>query len=186
MAVLGGVDLRRLHLAELRRRVGLVTQEVQLFHAPLRDNLTLFDPTIADERAVAVLEELGLGPWYRKLPLGLDTELTAAGGLSAGEGQLLAFARVFLRDPGLVILDEAASRLDPATERLVASATDRLLLNRTGIIIAHRLATIRRADSVLILDGGRVVERGAYAALSQDAHSRLSHLLQTGLEVAFA
>ncbi|HEY8741457.1 MAG TPA: ABC transporter ATP-binding protein, partial [Chloroflexota bacterium] len=144
---LGGVDLRRLHLAELRRRVGLVTQEVQLFHAPLRDNLTLFDPTIADSRAVAVLEELGLGPWYRKLPLGLDTELTAGGGLSAGEGQLLAFARVFLRDPGLVILDEASSRLDPATERLVAIATDRLLRNRTGIIIAHRLATIRRADS---------------------------------------
>jgi ATP-binding cassette, subfamily B, bacterial len=183
---LGGLDLRRLHLAELRRRVGLVTQEVQLFHATLRDNLTLFDPHIADRDVVAVLEEVGLGRWFAKLPRGLDSELTAAGGLSAGEGQLLAFARVFLRDPGLIILDEASSRLDPATERLVAGATDRLLMNRTGIIIAHRLATIRRADVVLILEGGRVAEYGAYAALAQDRHSRLSHLLQTGLEVAYA
>jgi ATP-binding cassette subfamily B protein len=183
---LGGVDVRQLRLAELRRRVGLVTQEVQLFHAPLRDNLTLFDPTIADSRVIAVLEQLGLGLWYRKLPLGLDTELTAGGGLSAGEGQLLAFARVFLRDPGLVILDEASSRLDPATERLVAVATDRLFVQRSGIIIAHRLATIRRVDAVLILEGGRIVEHGAYAALAHDPQSRLSHLLQTGLEVAFA
>lgn len=183
---LGGIDLRDLHLAELRRRVGLVTQEVQLFHAPLRDNLTLFDPTIVDSRVVTVLEELGLGPWFRKLPLGLDTELTAGGGLSAGEGQLLAFARVFLRDPGLVILDEASSRLDPATERLVARATYRLFAQRSGIIIAHRLATIQRADAVLILEGGRIVEYGAYATLVQDRHSRLSHLLQTGLEVAYA
>lgn len=183
---LGGVDLRRLHLADLRRRIGLVTQEVQLFHAPLRDNLTLFNPTVRDDRVVAVLDELGLGAWYRTLPNGLDTELIAGGGLSAGEGQLLAFARVFLRDPGLVILDEASSRLDPATERLVAQATDRLLQRRTGLIIAHRLATIRRADIVLILDGGRVAEYGAYAALAADPHSRLSHLLQTGLEVAYA
>lgn len=183
---LSGTNLRRLHLAELRRRVGLVTQEVQLFHAPLRDNLTLFDPTISDCRLLAVLDELGLGAWCRRLPQGLDTELTAGGGLSAGEGQLLAFARVFLREPGLVILDEASSHLDPATERLVSLATDRLFTRRTGIIIAHHLATIRRVDAVLILEGGRIVEYGAYASLSRDPQSRLSRLLRTGLEVVNA
>jgi len=87
---------------------------VQLFRASLRDNLSLFDPDIPDARIVAALEDLGLGPWLRGLPAGLDAELAGGEGLSAGEAQLLAFARVFLRDPGLVILDEASSRLDPA------------------------------------------------------------------------
>ena len=137
-----------LRFDSLRGRVGMVTQDVQLFQATIRDNLTLFDPSIADARILAVLEELGLLPWFRSLPDGLDTMLAGGGGLSAGEAQLLAFTRVFLRDPGLVILDEASSRLDPATERLIERAIDRLLAERTGIIIAHRLATVhaRRRD----------------------------------------
>ena len=125
---LGGVDLREPPAAVLRARIGVVTQDVQLFHASVRDNVTFFDRSIADERIVALLDELGLGPWRRGLPDGLDTRLApGGGGLSAGEAQLLAFARVFLKDPGLVILDEASSRLDPATERLLERALDRLL-----------------------------------------------------------
>ena len=125
-----------------------------------------------------------MGPWYRKLPLGLDTPLTAGGGLSAGEGQLLAFARVFLRDPGLVILDEASSRLDPATERLIERAVDRLLAGRTGIIIAHRLSTIERVDDVMILEDGRILEYGPRLELLARADSRFAHLLQaSGAEV---
>ena len=120
----------------------MVTQDVQLFHATVRDNLTFFDPSIPDERILAVLEDLELLPWYQSLANGLDTVLAGSGGLSAGEAQVLAFTRVFLRNPGLVILDEASSRLDPATERLIERAVDRLLADRTGIIIAHRLATV--------------------------------------------
>jgi ATP-binding cassette, subfamily B, bacterial len=146
----------------------------------VRENLTFFDDAIDDDRIVAVLEDLGLGAWFRALPAGLDTLLTGSGGLSAGEGQLLAFARVFLRDPGVVILDEASSRLDPATERLIERAVDKLLLGRTGIIIAHRLSTVERADEVLILDDGRVQEAGPRLHLLADPGSRFSHLLRAG------
>ncbi|HWE63669.1 MAG TPA: ABC transporter ATP-binding protein [Chloroflexota bacterium] len=181
--VLGDVDLRATPLAGLRRHIGMVTQEVQLFRATVRDNLTFFDPNIDDERIMAALAELGLDGWCRALPQGLDTMLGAGGsGLSAGEAQLLAFARVFLKDPGLVILDEASSRLDPATERLIERAVDRLLAGRTGIIIAHRLRTIERVDTVMILEDGRIREQGARTALAADPRSRLAHLLRTGLE----
>jgi len=184
---LGGVDIRGVSPADVRERVGMVTQEVQLFAASVRDNLTFFNREIPDERVVEALERLELGAWYRALPQGLDTPLSSGGtGLSAGEGQLLAFARVFLRDPGLVILDEASSRLDPATERRIERAVDVLLQGRTGIVVAHRLATVRRADRVLVLEGGRVAELGSRAELEADTESRYAGLLRTGLEVAFA
>jgi ABC-type multidrug transport system fused ATPase/permease subunit len=183
---LGGVGLPDTPLDELRRRVGIVTQDVQLFRASLRDNLSLFDQSIPDERIQAALEELGLGPWLRALPAGLDTELAGGEGLSAGEAQLLAFARVFLRDPGLVILDEASSRLDPATERLIEQAVGRLLHSRTAIIIAHRLATVQRADTILILDDGAVAECGPRADLMGDETSRFSELLRVGMEEVLA
>ncbi|MEP7356379.1 MAG: ABC transporter ATP-binding protein [Anaerolineales bacterium] len=179
----GGVDVREARLDALRRRIGVVTQDVQLFRATVRDNLTFFDPAVADDRILAVIDELGLGPWYRALPAGLDTQLEGgSAGLSAGQAQLLAFTRVFLKDPGLVILDEASSRLDPATEQLIEHAVDRLLVGRTGLIIAHRLDTVHRADHILILEGGQISEYGAYQALRQDPASRFYRLLQTGLE----
>ncbi len=185
--LLGHVDLRSAGLAELRRRVGIVTQEVQLFHATIRDNLTFFDATIPDERILAAIDTLGLTPWFRALPGGLDTVLVAgSAGLSAGEAQLLAFTRIFLRDPGLVILDEASSRLDPATEQLIERAVDKLLQGRTGIVIAHRLHTVFRADEILILDQGQVVEHGERERLIADGGSRFSTLLRTGLEEALA
>ncbi len=180
---LGGVDLREATVAGVRARVGFVTQDVQLFAGTVRDNLTFFSRDISDEQLLAVLEQLGLGPWLQALPQGLDTPLeSGGGGLSAGEAQLLAMARVFLADPGLVILDEASSRLDPATEALVERAVDRLLEGRTGIIIAHRLATVERADTILILEDGRAVEHGPRAELAADPDSRFSRLLRAGLE----
>ena len=180
---LNGTDLRRLPLSELRGRIGLVTQEVQLFGATLRENLTLFDPALGDEDLLRALRELRLEDWLARLPHGLDTRLQAGGqGLSAGEAQLLAFTRVFLKQPGLVILDEASSRLDPITEALVERAVTRLFQGRTGIIIAHRLPTVQRADQLLILEGGRVIEWGERRALAADPASRFAHLLQTGLE----
>jgi ABC-type multidrug transport system fused ATPase/permease subunit len=176
---LGGVDLRAVRIAALRARIGLVTQEVQLFNASVRDNLTLFDDGVADERLSVVLEALGLSGWLRELPCGLDTMLGAGGvGLSAGQAQLLACARIFLRDPDVVILDEASSRLDPATERLVHAALGRLLAGRTGIVVAHRLATIAYADDILVLEDGRVREHGPRAELAADPGSRFAALLR--------
>ena len=179
---LGDTDLRDTRLVEVRQRIGLVTQEVQLFHATVRDNLTFFDPSIPDDRIVAVLDEVGLMRWYRSLPAGLATELASGGsGLSAGEAQLLAFARVFLKDPGVVVLDEASSRLDPATERLIERAVGQLLRNRTAIIIAHRLATVERADEIALLEAGHIVEQGARIALAREPTSRFSQLRRIGL-----
>jgi ATP-binding cassette, subfamily B, bacterial len=178
---LGGVPLRDTGLDSIRQQVGMVTQDINLFHASLRDNLTLFERSLPDEHIVEVLEDLGLGEWFRSLPDGLDTRLAPGGStLSAGQGQLVAFARVFLRGPGLVILDEASSRLDPATERNVERAVDKLLQDRTAIIIAHRLATVQRADTILILEDGHVVEYGDRRALLQDQESRFAALMRTG------
>jgi ATP-binding cassette subfamily B protein len=181
------VDLRDLALVELRRRVSLVTQDVQLFQATVRENLTFFDASIPDERLEAILRELSLWDWVSSLPDGLQTTLGTGGqGLSAGEAQLLAFARVFLKDPGLVVLDEASSRLDPATEMRMERAIDRLFSGRTGLIVAHRLRTVQRADLILILEGGRVIEFGPRAALAADPGSHFAGLLRTGLEEALA
>jgi ATP-binding cassette, subfamily B, bacterial len=182
-----GVPLRSIAETSLRQRVGMITQDVQLFHASVRDNLTFFEPDVPDELLRAQLKDLGLWPRIAALPDGLDTELATGGrGLSAGEAQLLTCARLFLRDPGLVILDEASARLDPATERLIEQAIDRLLTHRTGIIIAHRLKTVLRADRIMILEEGRSVEEGDREALQRDPQSRFYQLLQTGLEEVLA
>jgi ABC-type multidrug transport system fused ATPase/permease subunit len=177
---LGGIDIAQVPLAELPHHVGFVTQDVQLFQTTVRNNLTFFNPHINDGAILQTLDELGLMPWLETLPQGLDTELGAdSGGLSAGQAQLLAFARVFLKDPGLVVLDEASSRLDPLTEQLIERAVDRLLENRTGIIIAHRLKTVERADQILILEQGQVVEYGDRKILLANPTSRFSTLLMT-------
>lgn len=181
------VDVRQAHLESLRRNIAIVTQDVQLFKASIRDNLTFFDRTIPDEKIIATLEELEMGDWFRSLPNGLDSELeTGSRSLSAGEAQLLAFTRVFLKDPGLVILDEASSRLDPATEQKLEHAMDKLLKGRTAIIIAHRLHTIHRADDVLILEKGSVIEYGDRIQLAADPASRFYQLLQTGMAEVLA
>ncbi|HRQ39691.1 MAG TPA: ABC transporter ATP-binding protein [Chloroflexota bacterium] len=187
--LLDGIDVRSLALSDLRGHIGMVTQEVQLFEATVRDNLTLFRnydpaaPPIPDAQIIEAIKTLGLESWYNELPDGLDTMLKTGGqGLSAGEAQLLAFTRVFLRNPHLIILDEASSRLDPATEQLLERAIDRLLHGRTAIIIAHRLGTVQRANDILILEHGRVVEHGERILLANNLDSRFYGLLKTGLE----
>ena len=175
-------DLRDAKQAELRHHIGLVTQEVQLFHASVRDNLTLFDSTIADAQILAVLEDLGMTAWLEGLPNGLDSPLEADTSLSAGEAQLLAFVRVFLADPGVVIMDEASSRLDPVTEQQIERAIDKLLTNRTAIIVAHRLATVQRADEIMVLENGRIIEHAPRTDLANNPDSHFAQLLRTGLE----
>ncbi len=176
---LGGVDLRHVDPQALRGRIGLVTQDVQLFDATLGDNVTLFDPAVSDARLLALLETLGLGPWLDRLPGGLDVQISP-GQLSAGEAQLVALARVFVKDPDLVILDEASSRLDPETQALLERALYRLLAGRTAIVIAHRLSTLERADDVLLLRQGRAVEYGPLAALAADPRSHVARLWRAG------
>ncbi len=181
--VIGGVPADEVPLAELRRRVGMVTQDVQLLRASIRDNLTFFDHSVPDDEVWEALDQLGLSQWVAAKPRGLDTMLQAGGGgLSAGEAQLLALTRIFLEDSGLVVLDEASSRVDPATEHLIERALDRLLAGRTGVIIAHRLDTLQRADEILILDEGRVVEHGSRRELAADPTSRFAALLRTGID----
>ena len=181
------LTLSELSMEGLRHNVGLVTQDVQLFRASVRDNLTLFDDRISDERIMEVINELELSDWLDRMPKGLDTELASEGtNLSAGEAQLLAFTRIFLKDPGLVVLDEASSRLDPATEHLIERAVDKLLQNRTGIIIAHRLGTVERADAIVILESGQLVEYGVRTQLVANPASRFSALLRTGLQDVLA
>ena len=177
----GGKSIEEIQLDDLRNRIGMVTQDVQLFNATVRENLTLFDAGIPDGRILSVVEELGLSEWYQSLPNGLDTFLEGTG-LSAGEAQLLAFARVFLKDPKVVILDEPSSRLDPATEQRIDNAVQRLLKGRTSIIIAHRLGTVQQVDEIMILADGEIREHGERTRLVQDPDSLFSQLLKTGLE----
>ncbi|QBD82615.1 ABC transporter ATP-binding protein [Ktedonosporobacter rubrisoli] len=173
--------LTELNLQSLRAAIVLINQEVQILHATVRENITLFDDTISDERVIQILEKLGLDQWYQGLPKGLDTRLTPGEfGLSAGEAQLLAFARVFLSNPGLVILDEISSRLDPVTEQRLERALDYLLQDRTAIIIAHRLLTLQRVDTVLVLENGTCIEQGLRRQLADDPHSHFAQLLQKG------
>jgi len=183
----GGRATWDVEMTDLRRRVAMVTQDVQLFRATIRENLTFFDPSVPDAHLEEVIERLGLESWMATLPQGLDTMLdSGSSGLSAGQAQLLAFTRVFLRDPGVVVLDEASSRLDPVTEALLEQAVDHLLKGRTAILIAHRLQTVARVDDIIILDSGRVVEHGEREALQNDPNSTFSHLLATGMQEVLA
>jgi ATP-binding cassette, subfamily B, bacterial len=184
---LGGHNIKELSLKQLKRNVVYVTQEIQLFNGSMRDNLTFYNKTITDERILAAISEIGLQAWFGKFPKGLDTILGVDGvGLSAGESQLLAFIRVFLKDPYIIILDEVSSRLDPETERQLQQTIVKLLKDRLGIIIAHRIWTIDFVDDILILDNGRMLEYGKRAALEKDANSHFHSLLQTGLQEVVA
>ena len=155
-----------------------MTQEVQFFGATIRDNLALFDAAVDDRRIESALERLHLLPWLAAQPDGLDTTLASAQlALSAGEAQRLALARVLLRDPDVVILDEAAARLDPVSEHEVEESLAALLVGRTGVVIAHRPRSVEKVDDILILERGRMAEYGPRQQLLADPDSRLHELL---------
>lgn len=184
---IGGTDITKLSMQALYRRVGMVTQDVQLFDGTLRDNLTLFNSEVSDAMIRQTTERLGLHHWIDTQPEGLDTHLTAGGAsLSAGEAQLFALTRVFLTEPSLVILDEPSSRLDAATESLLQAAIDELMKRSTGIIIAHRLATLEKVDKIMVLGGGRLLEFGSRVELANNPSSHYARLLVTGQEEELA
>jgi len=181
---LGGVPIADIPLEELRRRVALVPQEVELFAGSLRDNVTLFDDAPTDAAVLDALEGVGLG---RLAAGGIDRALGAGGaGLSAGEAQLLALARVWLRDPDLLVLDEATARVDPGTEQRIEAAVAELMRGRTTLIIAHRLSTLRSVDEIVVFDRGQIVEHGDRADLVGDDDSRFAQLLTLALDGAAA
>jgi len=176
----GGVDIRSLRLEALYNRVGMVTQDVQLFDGTLRDNLTLFDSSISDEDILATINKLGLRTWIDGLSNGLSTHLSAGGtSLSAGEAQLFALTRVFLAKPSLVILDEPSSRLDAATEAVLQNAVEQLMEHCTVIIIAHRLSTLENVDKIMVLGNGHILEFGEREALAKNSSSHYAKLLRT-------
>ncbi|QBX57661.1 ABC transporter ATP-binding protein [Nocardioides seonyuensis] len=181
---LGGVDVLDLDLQELRRAVGVVTQRTEILAGTLAQNITLFGPQPRSE-VEAAITELGLTGWVAGLPDGLDTLLGPGGTtLSAGEEQLVAFARLLVRHVRVVVLDEATARMDPVTEARVVRAADRLISGRTGILVAHRLSTTRRAEYVAVLDSGRVVEQGTRPELAR-AGGPFSQLLAASADEAW-
>ena len=161
-----GVDLRRIRFSSLRARVVLVPQEGFLFDASLLDNIRFGRPEATEDQVRLALTELGLDEWAAGLPLGLDTAVGQRGeSLSAGERQLVAIVRAYLADPDLLVLDEATSAVDPSTEVRVQRALDSLTRGRTSVAIAHRLSTAEAADEVVVVDAGRIVERGPHREL---------------------
>ncbi|MFZ4583922.1 MAG: ATP-binding cassette domain-containing protein [Acidimicrobiia bacterium] len=161
MVFINGRDVCDFDPDALRRSVAVVSQRTELLAASVTDNVTLFDASLTRANVHEAFESLGLADWVASLPDGLDTQVGAGGlTLSSGEEQLVAFARVLVREPAVVVLDEATARMDPVTDARVARAAARLLAGRTGIVIAHRLATLRSCYDVAVIDHGRVVDHG--------------------------
>ena len=161
-----GIDLRSLELRSYRRQLGVVLQEPFLFSGTIADNIRFARPDASDDDVADVAQAVGVARIARRFREGLDHEVREGGaGLSAGERQLISIARALLADPRILIFDEATSNIDRPSERLIEAALDRLLAGRTSIIIAHRLATVRRADEIVVVEHGRIVQRGRFDAL---------------------
>jgi ATP-binding cassette subfamily B protein len=181
--LLDGVDIRELPIPDLRQRLGVVLQDTFLFSGSVANNLTL-NSECSRHELEQLCKDLGLAPMLEKLPNGLDTSLRERGGnLSSGERQLLAIARVALRNPSVLVMDEATAFLDPSTEATLQNDLSRLLTNRTAIVIAHRLATVEASDRILVLKRGRVVEEGSHIDLRAQGglYAQLADLQERGL-----
>ncbi|MCP9788030.1 ABC transporter ATP-binding protein [Cyanobium sp. Maggiore-St4-Cus] len=181
--LLDGIDIRQLPIHTLRQRLGVVLQDTFLFSGNVADNLRL-DAPISSEALHQICAELGLEPLLRRLPDGLATELRERGGnLSSGERQLLSVARVAIRDPSVLVMDEATAFMDPSTEATLQRDLSRLLQERTAIVIAHRLATVEAADRILVLRKGHLIEQGSHSELrlAGGVYAQLADLQERGL-----
>jgi ATP-binding cassette subfamily B protein len=181
--LLDGIDIRQLPIPTLRQRLGVVLQDTFLFSGNVADNLRL-DAPISSEALHQICAELGLEPLLRRLPDGLATELRERGGnLSSGERQLLSVARVAIRDPSVLVMDEATAFMDPSTEATLQRDLSRLLQQRTAIVIAHRLATVEASDRILVLRKGHLIEQGSHSELrlAGGVYAQLADLQERGL-----
>jgi len=161
-----GADVRDLDLSQLRGRVAYVAQDLFLFTGTVLENVRLFDPAIDEDRVWQALETVGAADFVRALPEGLRSEVAERGAtFSQGERQLLAFARALVVDPDLLVLDEATASIDSESEARLQRALKVALRGRTALVVAHRLSTVRDADQILVLEGGRITEQGSHAEL---------------------
>lgn len=161
-----GIDVKDYELESLRRNIGVVLQDVYLFSGSILENITLRNPSISRHQVEQAAKMIGLHDFIMQLPGNYEFDVRERGGmLSLGQRQLIAFIRALLYDPSVLILDEATSSIDTESEHLIQAATDRLMVNRTSIVIAHRLSTIQKANHILVLDKGEVVEFGTHTAL---------------------
>ena len=181
--LLDGRDIRSIPISDLRRQLGVVLQDTFLFSGNVADNLRL-NADISDEKLRGICRDLGLDALLQRLPSGLDTELRERGGnLSSGERQLLAVARVAIRNPTVLVMDEATAFMDPATEATLQRDLDRLLQKRTAVVIAHRLATVEASDRILVLRRGELIEQGTHLELRARGglYAQLAELQEKGL-----
>ncbi len=181
--LIDGIDIREIPISNLRKHLGVVLQDTFLFSGNVADNLRL-DSVVADSRLKEICHDLGLDDLMRRLPKGLDTELRERGGnLSSGERQILAVARVAIRNPTILVMDEATAFMDPSTEATLQRDLDRLLERRTAVVIAHRLVTVQSADRIMVLRRGRLIEEGSHSELCARGglYSQLAELQERGL-----
>ncbi|MCS7257885.1 MAG: ABC transporter ATP-binding protein/permease [candidate division WOR-3 bacterium] len=178
--LLDGIDIKELNNTTLRRRIGYVPQDIVLFPGTVLDNIRLFDSTISFEKIATAVQLMGIEENILRLPQGYNTDLIQAGiNLSLGERQLLSFVRALVRDPEILILDEATSSIDPHTEHLIQEGLQKLLYGRTAIVIAHRLATIQKLSRLIVLHRGKIVEEGTHnELLSRRGHYYRLYRLQ--------
>jgi ATP-binding cassette subfamily B protein len=170
--LIDGRDIRRLDLAGYRRQIGFVPQEPFLFSGTVGDNVRYGQPDADDEQVRAAAVRIADGDWVADLPEGLETDVGERGAnLSMGQRQLVALARVVLKDPAIFILDEATASVDPFTETQIQEGLETIMRDRTAIVIAHRLSTVRNADRIIVMDQGRVIEEGTHdGLLAQGGH----------------
>ena len=181
--LIDGHDIKSIPIHVLRQRLGVVLQDTFLFSGNVAQNIRL-DSSIDDHRLQAICKELGLATLINKLPDGLDTKLRERGGnLSSGERQLLSIARVAIRNPTVLIMDEATAFMDPSTEATLQRDLDRILERRTALVIAHRLATVEAADRILVMRRGKLIEEGTHTELRAlgGLYSQLADLQERGL-----
>ena len=184
--LIDGIDLREMELQDLRRAINIVQQNIFLFSGTIEKNITLNNPEISKEDAIAAAKEVHLDRYVQRMPNGYATEIREGGaGLSVGQKQLVAFARALASDPDILILDEATSSVDTETELLIQDALSRLMANRTSIVIAHRLSTIQNADKIIVMQRGEIREMGTHNELLQQRgiYYRLYQLQYKGQDV---
>ena len=182
-----GTSIRDFKLNNLRSHVALVMQDVFLFADSIFNNITLFDPSIQKEAVIAAAKEIGVHKFIKSLPGGYDYNVQERGVmLSSGQRQLIAFLRAYMAKPTILVLDEATSSIDSFSEELIQKATERITKDKTSIVIAHRLATIKKADRIVVMDQGEIVEMGTHESLlakNKGTYQRLYELQFSQAEV---